>query len=113
MDDDQKNGDGAGGPTRADGGAQQARVNLQIQAEEAAARGIYSNSALVNLNENEITLDFLYIPPQSPVAHLRSRVILSPRQAKQLVRVLGESMARYERRFGTLGEPRKKDPFLH
>lgn len=110
--DDEKKRDGGngvrGGPTGA-----QPRVNLQIQAEDAVARGVYSNSALVNLNENEITLDFLYIPPQSPVGHLRSRVILSPRQAKQLVRVLTDSMARYEQRFGALAEASKKEPLLH
>lgn len=90
------------------------RLNIKIQADDETARGVYSNSALVNINENEVTLDFVYIPPQSTKGHLRSRVVLTPRQAKQMVRVLGESVQRYERRFGTIPEHRRgTKPVLH
>ncbi|MDY0059627.1 MAG: DUF3467 domain-containing protein [Myxococcota bacterium] len=109
MDDDDRSGSGS--PPAPPRGP--ARLDLKIQAEERVAQGVYSNSALVNLSENDVTLDFLYIPPQSTVGHLRSRVILSPRQAKQLVRVLGESVARFEERFGPIPEPRRRDPVLH
>jgi len=88
-------------------------VGLKIRADEGVARGVYSNTALVNMNDNEVTLDFLYAPPQSREAFLRSRVVVSPRQAKQLQRVLAETVARYEQRYGALPEPKPRDPVLH
>lgn len=108
-----KDGDSksSGGP----GGAQRGgrRVGLKVRSEEAVARGVYSNTALVNMNDNEVTLDFLYVPPQSREAFLRARVVVSPRQAKQLQRVLADTVARYEERFGALPEPKPRDPVLH
>ena len=107
---DKKDGDGLARTSTPSG---QPRINIRIQAEDAIARGVYSNSTLVNMNENEVTLDFIYIPPQSSAGHLRSRVIITPRQAKQLVRVLNDSVQRYEQRFGMINEVRKRSQVVH
>ena len=41
-------------------------VQLQIQLDDDVAQGIYTNMAMVNNNETEFTLDFMFIQPQTP-----------------------------------------------
>ena len=77
------------------------------------AQGVYSNGLMVNVSETEVTLDFLYVQPAQPRAKVRSRVIVSPVQAKRMIRLLGENLKRFEERFGAVREaPRRpsKDP---
>ncbi len=78
---------------------------LDVRAEDSVARGVYSNSAMVNVTENEVTIDFVYVAPHAATGHLQSRVILTPRQAKLLTRVLQDSIRRYEERFGPIPAP--------
>ena len=77
-------------------------VQLQIQIDDPVAQGAYVNMAMVNHNETEFVLDFMYLQPQQPVAKVRSRIITSPRHAKRFLMALSEQLARYEQRFGTL-----------
>ncbi len=100
---------GAGAPKKAQG----QRMGVKVQADDTVARGVYSNTAVVNMNENELTLDFLYIPPQAAVAYLRSRVQVSPRQARLLQQALAAALERYEQSFGPVPVPAKPDGLLH
>lgn len=83
---------------------------LEIVADDEAAQGSYINLVIVNHTGDEFTLDFIYVPPNSPKAKLRSRIISSPSHTKRLLMALQENMRRYEERFGTVevvhgGEP--------
>ena len=73
---------------------------LQLIYSDAVADGIYSNFQVVGNNETEFILDFAFVQPNSPKAKVRSRVILSPKHAKSLLRVLSQRVADYEHRFG-------------
>jgi len=77
-------------------------VQLQIQIDDPVAQGAYVNMAMVNHNETEFVLDFMYLQPQQPVAKVRSRIITSPRHAKRFLLALQEQLARYEQRFGPI-----------
>jgi hypothetical protein len=75
-------------------------LKLEIQLDEEIAQGAYVNLAVVNHNESEFVVDFIYVQPQAPRAKVRSRVILSPQHAKRFVSALQENISRYEQNFG-------------
>lgn len=84
---------------------------LQLTVDEAIAEGMYSNFQVVGSSETEFILDFAFIQPTprgpgdaggAPRGRVRSRIILHPKQAKSLLRVLGQRLADHERRYGTI-----------
>jgi hypothetical protein len=77
-------------------------VKLEIQLDEEVAQGTYVNLAVVNHNESEFVVDFIFVQPQAPRAKVRSRVILSPQHAKRLVAALQANIGRYEQNFGEI-----------
>ena len=87
-------------------------IKLEIQLDDETAQGVYCNLAVVNHNDTEFTLDFIFVQPQAPRAKVRSRVVTSPRHVKRLLLALQENLARYEQTFGPvepaaqrIGEP--------
>lgn len=82
---------------------------LQIEIDDATARGIYTNLALLTHSETEILIDFLFLQPQTPKSKVLSRIITSPVHAKRFLAALQDNIAKYEARFGTIhaseGEP--------
>jgi len=77
-------------------------IKLEIQLDEETAQGVYANLAVVNHNDNEFVLDFIFVQPQAPRAKVRSRVITSPSHAKRMLLALQENVARYEKLFGVI-----------
>ncbi len=77
-------------------------VKLEIQLDEDLAQGAYVNLAVVNHNESEFVVDFIFVQPQAPRAKVRSRVILSPQHAKRFIAALQENVGRYEKSFGEI-----------
>lgn len=69
---------------------------LEIQLDEETAQGVYSNLVVVNHNETEFTLDFVYVQPQGSRAKVRSRVITSPAHIRGLIQVLEKNLRCYE-----------------
>jgi hypothetical protein len=84
---------------RPQGSAQQP-VQIQIVLDDQVANGVYANMAMVNHNETEFILDFIFVHPQVPKATVRSRVVTSPKHLKRLLGALQENLARYETQFG-------------
>ena len=80
---------------------------LQIEIDDAVARGIYTNLALLTHSETEFILDFIFIQPQTPKTKVLTRPVTSPVHAKRLLTALSENLAKYEARFGAIsaGEP--------
>lgn len=75
---------------------------LQIQLPPEIAHGSYINLSLVNHTENEFIFDFIFVQPQQPRATVRSRVITSPRHAKQILMALHDNVQRYESQYGAI-----------
>ena len=75
---------------------------LQFEVDEAVARGVYANLALITHSETEFLLDFLFLQPQNPKAKVLARVISSPMHAKRLLWALKDNIDKYETRFGTI-----------
>jgi hypothetical protein len=55
---------------------------------------------VVNHNETEFALDFIYVQPQGNRAKVRSRVITSPAYIRGLIRALEKNLSHYEENFG-------------
>ena len=80
----------------------QQEMKLEIQLDEDVAQGAYVNLAVVNHNESEFVVDFIFVQPQAPRAKVRSRVVLSPQHAKRFVSAMMENINRYEQNFGEI-----------
>ena len=75
---------------------------LQVDIDDATARGVYANLALITHSETEFLLDFVFLQPQAPKARILSRIISSPAHAKRLLWALEENIKKYESHFGTI-----------
>ena len=75
---------------------------LQVQIDDQMAMGRYSNFMLVNHNENEFVIDFAYVSPGPPRARVISRIIVSPKHMKRVVKTLNQNLEKYEARFGEI-----------
>ena len=78
------------------------QVQIQLQIDEAVAQGMYVNMAMLNHNETEFVIDFIYVQPQQPKAVVRARVINSPKHMKRLLHALQDNVAKYEAQFGKI-----------
>ncbi len=83
---------------------QQQPVQLEIQADEQTAQGVYANLAGVTHSETEFIFDFLFMQPNQPKAKIRARIISSPIHTKRFLQALAENVKRYEERFGTIAQ---------
>ena len=75
---------------------------LQVEIDEAVARGIYTNLALITHSETEFLLDFLFLTPQSPKTKVLARLVSSPVHAKRLLWALKDNIEKYEARHGAI-----------
>ena len=66
---------------------------------------IYSNFALITNSPSEIVVDFAQIMPQVTQAHVRARIVMTPLNAKLVLRALTEHLARFEAHFGEIAVP--------
>ena len=82
--------------------AENEKRTIQIQIDEATAKGTYANLVMVSHTENEFIFDFVFVQPTQQQAKVQSRIVLSPRQSKRLGDTLKEAVERYEGRFGEI-----------
>ena len=82
------------------------KKGLQIELTPEVAEGIYSNLAIISHSSSEFVIDFARTMPGVPKAPVKSRVELAPEHAKRLLLALQENLAKYEKQFGTILDPR-------
>lgn len=75
---------------------------LQVDIDEATARGVYTNLALITHSETEFILDFIFMQPHSPKAKVLTRLVSSPVHAKRLLWALKDNLDKFEARFGAI-----------
>ena len=78
------------------------QIKVKIQVDPQLAGGNYANLCLVNHSDSEFILDFFFLQPQKPEAKHASRLVISPRNAKRLHKVLGDHIKKYEELFGEI-----------
>jgi len=67
---------------------------LQVKVPDDVQKGVYSNAVSVNVNSNEVVLDFGYLLPNTaaPIIEVVSRVNLNQRTAESFLGVLSGAM---------------------
>lgn len=78
------------------------RLNLEIPADLAAT---YANFAIITHSPWEVFIDFAQILPNVPKARVRSRIVLTPTNAKMLLTALQDNITRYESQHGEIKLP--------
>ena len=78
------------------------RVTLQLPAD---LEPVYANLAVITHSASEVVIDLAQVMPQVPQARVRTRVVMTPLNAKLFLRALGENLGRYEKQFGEIRVP--------
>jgi len=76
------------------------QVNIELT--EDIALGVYSNLAIITHSPTEIVSDFIQMMPGMPKGKVRSRVIMTPQNAKRFMKALIENVQKYEQTFGQI-----------
>ncbi|MDR1723018.1 MAG: DUF3467 domain-containing protein [Tannerella sp.] len=69
---------------------------IQIELTEEIAQGTYANLAVIAHSQSEFVIDFINIVPGAPKAKVKSRIILSPDNAKRLLYALQDNIRKYD-----------------
>ncbi|MBL8145668.1 MAG: DUF3467 domain-containing protein [Anaerolineae bacterium] len=77
----------------------QRQLRLEVPAD---LRAEYCNAVTIAQSANDVTLDFIHVLPGVNSARVQARVVMLPAQAKMLMRMLEQNIARHEERFGEI-----------
>lgn len=77
---------------------------INIELSEEVAGGVYSNLAIITHSHAEFVCDFIQMLPGLPKAQVKSRIIMTPHNAKRLMRALIENVQKYEQQMGVINE---------
>ncbi len=69
---------------------------IQVELTEDVAQGTYANLAIIAHSSSEFILDFIRVVPGVPKAKVKSRVILTPDNAKRLLFALQDNLTKFE-----------------
>lgn len=76
------------------------QVNIELT--EEVASGTYSNLAVITHSPGEFVCDFIQMMPGVPKGKVKSRVIMTPQNAKRFMKALIDNVQKYEQNFGTI-----------
>jgi hypothetical protein len=80
----------------------QRQLRLEASANLSAQ---YANTTIISHTLSEVIMDFIQIMPNDPRARIQSRVVMTPINAKLLMRALQDNLARFEERHGEIKLP--------
>lgn len=75
---------------------------LNIEISDQIAQGTYSNLAILSHSSSEFVADFIRVLPGMPKAQVKSRIIMTPENAKRLMLALQDNINRFESQFGKI-----------
>ncbi len=75
---------------------------IQLELREAEAEGIYSNLVMIGHSPSEIIFDFARFLPGTPKARVFARIIMTPQNAKSVLKTLEDNLKKYEEKFGEI-----------
>ena len=71
----------------------------------ANLEAVYSNFALITHSPSEVVIDFARMLPNMPKTRVYARIVMTPMNAKLLLRALTENLAKFESQFGGINMP--------
>ncbi len=83
---------------------------LDLNLTEEVAQGTYSNLAIITHSDNEFIIDFVAMLPGLQKGNVRSRIVMTPQNAKRLLGALNENVRKFEENHGVIGEPAGRLP---
>jgi hypothetical protein len=78
------------------------QLNFELPADVEA---VYSNIAVIMHSPSEIVIDFARVLPGAPNAKVLARVVMTPLNAKLLLKALQENIGKFEDKFGEVRMP--------
>ncbi len=69
---------------------------IQVELSDDVAQGTYSSLAVISHSASEFILDFIRIVPGAPKAKVKSRIIMTPDNAKRLLFALQDNIKKFE-----------------
>ena len=75
---------------------------IDINLPEDVAQGIYSNIAIISHSTSEFIVDFVSMLPGVKKGSVRSRIIMTPQNAKRLLAALSDNVAKFEEQNGVI-----------
>ena len=77
---------------------------LNIELPEEVADGTYSNLSIITHSHSEFIVDFIQLMPGVPKGKVKSRIVLTPDNAKKLLKALSENIGKFESIHGSIKE---------
>ena len=78
------------------------QVNIELPPDLEA---VYTNFAVISHTPSEVIVDFVRMLPGNPRAKVQTRVLMTPMNAKLLLKALSENLDRFEAQFGPIVIP--------
>lgn len=75
---------------------------LNIELSEDISEGTYSNLAIITHSHSEFVVDFINMMPGVPKAKVKSRIVMTPQNAKRLMLALKDNISKYEKHHGQI-----------
>ncbi len=66
---------------------------------------VYANTAIISHSASEIFIDLARVMPNYPKAKVSTRIVMTPLNAKLLLRALGENLSKFEGVYGEIRLP--------
>ncbi len=86
-------------------------LKIEIASDENIVK--YSNFAIVSHSQEEFVIDFAHILPGKEEAKIITRIIMTPKNAKNFLAAIGNNISNYERQFGEIIIPVKPPDKFH
>jgi Protein of unknown function (DUF3467) len=78
------------------------QINIELPPDLEA---VYTNFAVISHTPSEVIIDFVRMLPGNPRAKVQTRVLMTPMNAKLLLKALSENLDRFEAQFGPIVIP--------
>jgi len=75
---------------------------INIELDEKAGSGEYSNFVVITHSPAEFVMDFTRILPGVPKAKVHSRIIMAPPHVKSFMMALKENISKFEKKYGEI-----------
>lgn len=77
---------------------------LNIELSEDVALGVYSNFSIITHSPSEVVCDFIQMMPGMPKGKVRTRVLMTPQNAKRFLHALKDNIQKFEQHFGPIDD---------
>jgi hypothetical protein len=65
----------------------------------------YANFAIITHSPSEIVIDYARVMPNTPKSKIVARIVVTPMNAKLLLRALSDNLSKYEAQYGEIIVP--------